>query len=172
MPYKNKDDKKAYQKKYRKDHSEERKQYQKDHREEINAYYKKYHKDHREENLVYYKKNHKDHRDKEKAYKKKYYKVVTIIKQIKKRLKIGNVCECCGLKDIFNLTIDHIVSKEMKRKFKKYKNFDIEKPSNLQILCCACNASKNGHKKRCTLQHNNPKIKKMVTKARRRKSKK
>ena len=172
MPYKNKDYRKAYMKKYRKDHSEESKayskQYRKDHREEI----KKYRKDHREENLVYYKKYHKDHYDKEKAYNKQYYKEVIIIKQIKKRLEIGNVCECCGLKDIYNLTIDHIISKAMKRKFKKYKNFDIEKPSNLQILCYACNASKNGHKKCCTLQHNNPKIKKMVTKARRQKSKK
>ena len=60
----------------------------------------------------------------------------------------------------------------MKRKFKKYKNFDIEKPSNLQVLCYACNNSKNGNKKHCSIQHDNPEIKKMVTKARRRKSKK
>ena len=82
------------------------------------------------------------------------------------------MCACCGLKNIFNLTIDHIISKSMKRKFKKYKNFDIEKPSNLQLLCFACNLSKNGHKKHCTLPHDNPEIKKMITKARRRKSKK
>ena len=114
------------------------------------------------------KKNHKKNSKKKKASYKKIYH----IKRVKKILKIGNMCACCGLKDIFNLTIDHIISKSMKRKFKKYKNFDIEKPSNIQLLCHACNTSKNGHKKRCTLQHDNPKIKKMVTKARRRKSKK
>ena len=94
------------------------------------------------------------------------------IKRIEEKLGIGNICACCGLKDIFNLTVDHIISKEMKKQFKKYKNFDIEKPSNLQLLCWACNTSKNGYSKSCTLQHDNPKIKKMVTKARRRKSKK
>ena len=142
MPYKNKYDKKAYQKKYRKDH-----------REKKNAYSKQYAKDHRKE-------------------KKAYYRNIYSIKRIEEKLEIGNMCTCCGLKDIFNLTIDHIISKEMKRKFKKYKNFDIEKPSNLQLLCWACNTSKNGYRKSCTLQHDNPKIKKMVTKARRRKSKK
>jgi len=181
---------KAYSKQYRKDHREEIKKYRKDHREKI----KQYHKDHREERLVYakqYYKDHieeskqylKDHREERKAYNKKqwkkhskerlaYDKKMYPIRRVKKILEIGNFCACCGLKDIYNLTIDHIISKAMKRKFKKYKNFDIEKPSNLQLLCWACNTSKNGHKKCCTLQHNNPKIKKMVTKARRQKSKK
>ena len=133
---------------------------------------KKYYKDHLKETRAYSNQYYKDHREEMKRHHKQYYKKVTIIKQIKKRLEIGNICTCCGLKDIFNLTIDHIISKAMKRKFKKYKNFDLEQPSNLQLLCYACNNSKNGHNKHCTLPHDNPEIKKMVTKARRRKSKK
>ena len=149
------------------------KQYAKDNCEKIKAYQKQYNKDHSEERKTKAKvyRNRPEVKERIKAYYKDNPHVRTI-NEIKKRLKIGNVCACCGLKDIFNLTIDHIISKEMKRKFKKYKNFDLEQTSNLQLLCFTCNTSKNGHKKRCTLQHDNPKIKKMVTKARRRKSKK
>ena len=183
----NKKETKAYKKQYYENNRETIKakaiQYRKDnpkkvkavkrryyikHCERIKAISKQYHKDHREKKNAYSKQYAKDHRKE----KKSYYKNIYSIKRIEEKLEIGNVCACCGLKDIFNLTIDHIISKAMKRKFKKYKNFDIEKPSNLQILCYACNTSKNGHRKHCNLPHDNPEIKKMVTKARRRKSKK
>ena len=185
---------KAKSKQYNKDHREERRAYDKDRywnkgKREYDKKYKKTHKEQYKEYNKQYSINHREelkenkkiwnnsHREQVKAYDRKRYKksrsgVPFHIKRSNKKLEIGNVCACCGLKDIFNLTIDHIISKAMKRKFKKYKNFDIEKPSNLQILCYACNTSKNGHRKHCNLPHDNPEIKKMVTKARRRKSKK
>jgi len=165
--------KKAYDKKYREAHREERKAYDKTHRKEIKAYNKKYNETHREEIKAYNKKYNEAHRKERKAYGKKFQKLGYHITKINKKLEIGNMCACCGLKDIFNLTKDHIVSMKMIRDNpEKYKDFDINKPSNLQLLCFACNQSKNGHKKRCTLPHDNPEIKKMIKKTRRQKSKK
>ena len=189
--YKNRDKALAYKKKYAKNNPDKikannKKQYWKNRKKRL-AHQKQYNKDHSEEILKKRKQYHKDNRIRENKRSRKHYwkdpkkrlkqekihyEKYHILKQVKKRLEVGNICACCGLKDIFNLSIDHIISKTMKKKFKKYKNFDIEKLSNLQLLCHACNSSKTGHKKYCTLPHDNPEIKKMITKARRRKSKK
>ena len=104
------------------------------------------------------------------SHRKDYYKnnLNKIVIQIKmKRVeikiwlltKIGKKCKCCGIKEWWNLTFDHIKPLGSKKKpyyasllWKLKNNPDLRK--DFQILCYGCNASKSTNIK-CGLNHSN-----------------
>ncbi len=65
------------------------------------------------------------------------------IRFTKEKLKYGNICTCCGLTDIHNLTKDHIIP---------LSKGGTDTPDNIQLHCFACNCSK-GDRLKCTLPH-------------------
>ena len=105
-------------------------------------------------------KERKDRPENKAKAQKKNIEIYIIL--TKEKLKYGKMCTCCGLTDIHNLTRDHITPSS---------KGGTNTPDNIQLLCWACNGSK-GDRLKCTLPHDNPEIKKMVRKSRKRKSKK
>lgn len=87
---------------------------------------------------------------------KNNYRTARHTMKIKLLKEMGGKCICCGCKDYWNLTYDHI--KPIKRKNrartdmtqKLIKNKELRK--KFQILCYGCNLSKNVYEK-CVLNH-------------------
>jgi len=74
VSYKNKEEKKQYNKQWRQDHREQTKQYNQEHREQTKQYNKQYNQEHKEEKKQYNKQWRQDHREQTKQYNKQWSK--------------------------------------------------------------------------------------------------
>ena len=74
MSYKNKEQRKEYNKKWYQEHKEEKKQWRQEHKKEKNQYNKQYNQEHKEEKKQYNKQWRQDHREQTKQYNKQWSK--------------------------------------------------------------------------------------------------
>lgn len=69
---------------------------------------------------------------------------------------LGTKCNCCGIKEFWNLTVDHIIPQDKTRIISQVVHVGIlngkEDLSQFQILCFGCNLSKGRYKK-CKINH-------------------
>tara|TARA_B110000285_G_C14560954_1_gene353472 strand:+ start:45 stop:479 length:435 start_codon:yes stop_codon:yes gene_type:complete len=115
---------------------------------------------------AYRAKNKKYIHDQQKAYRLRHDVELKLAASVKRKemnmailKKLGNKCICCGVKEWWNLTIDHIIPisklKETRLNtydlYSKILNGSISR-RNLQILCYGCNSSKAAGLK-CGLRH-------------------
>jgi len=99
-------------------------------------------------NMRYY---HQKNRNYGKTMKKWYYKQKELVYN-----HYGNKCSCCGEKQIFFLSIDHINGNGRKHREKvgkgaKFYHWIVKNnfPKELQILCSNCNTGKHRNKGIC-----------------------
>ena len=72
MSYKNKEQRKEYNKKWYQEHKEEKKQWRQEHKKEKNQYNKQYNQEHKEEKKQYNKQWRQDHREQTKQYNQEH----------------------------------------------------------------------------------------------------
>lgn len=148
MPYKDKEKKKANNKKYRKDNPEKEKErhkkYYKENRDVIIEKAKEYNKKHKKERKKYDKKYRKEHKEQRKINEQKRQMrkkgnggSYTIEEITKLRKDSKGICKGYKRNSHYvgedKLTIDHIIP------ISKGGNSYI---SNIQLLCGSCNSSK------------------------------
>lgn len=150
MPYKDRDKRLEYWRKYNFEHKEEKHKKCMDSREKKLAYAKKWHAEHKEHDREYGRIYRETHREEIRAKSRRQGKV----KRKKVRLKIlnlisnGNIkCVQCGCDDIRLLEINHKNGgggKEIKSKtpstFYRELYYGKRGTDDLEILCRVCNA--------------------------------
>lgn len=112
----------------------------------------------KKEEIHYYTKTSESYRlAKAKSVKK--YRTITFVNNRTKLFKImGNKCICCGVIEWWNLTIDHIIPLNGKKRIVTptlYRKL-LDNPEEIkyyQLMCCGCNYSKHTGEK-CTINHN------------------
>jgi len=72
VSYKNKEQRKEYNKKWYQEHKEEKKQWRQEHKKEKNQYNKQYNQEHKEEKKQYNKQWRQDHKEEKKQYNKQW----------------------------------------------------------------------------------------------------
>jgi len=141
----------AYEKRYRKEHREQiaaqQKKYQKEHREDLLAYKREYYRAHRKQRTAQQKKYNKAHREQIKTRQKEYQRQLRL-EVLNHYTPKGLRCACCGEDHVEFLCIDHVNGgggKHRRRvgggsstyRWLKRHSF----PSGFQVLCANCNMS-------------------------------